>query len=71
MPRVMCSPQFMDKGEICAMLATLARVLNSLKLLRIKTSHEELESLVTRAFLEGNLDYCKGMTTFEVTYVCR
>lgn len=56
----------MDKEEICTMLATLASVLNSLKLLRVRTSQEELESLVTRAFLEGNLDYRKGMTIYEV-----
>ena len=49
------------------MLATLASVLDNLKLLRVKTSQEEVESLVTRAFLEGNLDYRKGMTNFEVT----
>eukprot|EP00752_Nemacystus_decipiens_P011884 g10537.t2 len=58
--------KFMDKEEICTMLATLARVLDSLKLLRVKTSQEELESLVTRAFLEGNLDYRRGMTNYEV-----
>lgn len=57
----------MDKEEICTMLATLAGVLDSLKLLRVKTSQEELESLVTRAFLEGSLDYRKGMTSYEVT----
>lgn len=61
----------MDKEEICAMLGTLASVLNNLKLLRVKTSQEELESLVTRAFLEGNLDYRKGMTTYEVITGCR
>lgn len=60
----------MDKEEICTMLATLASVLNNLKLLRVRTSQEELESLVTRAFLEGNLDYRKGMTIYEVTMVC-
>lgn len=57
----------MDKDEICALLATLAGVLNSLKLLKVTTSHEEVESVVMRAFLEGHLDYRKGMTTFEVT----
>ncbi len=60
----------MDKEEICAMLGTLAGVLNNLKLLRVKTSQEELESLVTRAFLEGNLDYRKGMTNYEVNTGC-
>ncbi|CAM9096355.1 unnamed protein product, partial [Hapterophycus canaliculatus] len=58
--------KFMGKEEICAMLATLARVLNSLKLLRVSTSQEELESLITRAFLEGNLDFRTGMTNYEV-----
>eukprot|EP00903_Cladosiphon_okamuranus_P019664 g18076.t2 len=58
--------KFMGKEEICTMLATLASVLDSLKLLRVRTSQEELESLVTRAFLEGNLDYRKGMTNYEV-----
>ncbi|CAM9977150.1 unnamed protein product [Scytosiphon promiscuus] len=58
--------KIMDKEEMCAMLATLAHVLNSLKMLKITTSHEELVSLVTRAFLEGNLDYRKGMTNYEV-----
>ena len=53
------------------MLATLASVLNNLKLLKVKTSQEELESLVTRAFLEGNLDYRKGMTNYEVSILCR
>lgn len=57
----------MDKDEICALLATLGRVLNSLKLLKVKTSFEELESIVMRAFLEGHLDHRKGMTTYEVT----
>lgn len=56
----------MDKDEICALLATLGRVLNSLKLLEVKTSDEELESIVMRAFLEAHLDYRKGMTTYEV-----
>lgn len=59
--------KFMDKREMCALLDTLAGVLNSLKLLKIKTSHEELESVVMRAFLEGHLDHRKGMTTYEVT----
>lgn len=57
----------MDKEEICAMLGTLASVFNNLKLLRVKTSQEELESLVTRAFLESNLDFRKGMTNYEVS----
>lgn len=61
----------MDKEEICTMLATLASVLDSLKLLRVRTSQEELESIVTRAFLEGNLDYRKGMTNYEVTTTSR
>lgn len=65
-PRFILS-QFMDKDEICALLATLGRVLNSLKLLEVKTSSEELESIVMRAFLESHLDYRKGMTTYEVT----
>lgn len=56
----------MDKHEVCALLATLADVLNSLKLLEVKTSHEELDSVVMRAFLESHLDYRKGMTTYEV-----
>ena len=59
----------MDKDEICTLLATLGRVLNSLKLLQVKTSAEELESIVMRAFLEAHLDYRKGMTTYEVTGV--
>lgn len=59
----------MDKDEICTLLATLAGVLNSLKLLEVKTSGEELESIVMRAFLEAHLDYRKGMTTYEVTGV--
>ncbi|CBJ26303.1 Hypothetical leucine rich repeat protein [Ectocarpus siliculosus] len=65
--------KFMDYEEICVMLATLASVLNSLKLLRETTSREELESIVTRAFLEGNLDHRKGMTNYEVhdqTWTC-
>lgn len=61
--------QFLDKDEICTLLATLGRVLNSLKLLQVKTSAEELESIVMRAFLEAHLDYRKGMTTYEVTGV--
>lgn len=56
----------MDYEQICVMLAALASVLNSLKLLRETTSREELESIVTRAFLEGNLDHRKGMTNYEV-----
>lgn len=59
----------MDKDEICSLLATLGRVLNSLKMLEVKTSGEELESIVMRAFLEAQLDYRKGMTTYEVTGV--
>lgn len=51
---------------MCSLLATLADVLTSLKLLKVKTSHEELESVVMRAFLESHLDYRKGMTTYEV-----
>ena len=61
--------QFLDKDEICTLLATLGRVLNSLKLLQVKASAEELESIVMRAFLEAHLDYRKGMTTYEVTGV--
>lgn len=59
----------MDKDELCTLLATLAGVLNSLKLLEVRTSGEELESIVMRAFLEAHLDYRKGMTTYEVTGV--
>lgn len=56
----------MDKSDVCALLAAIAGVLNSLKLLQVKPSKEELESVVMRAFLEGRFDHRKGMTTYEV-----
>lgn len=56
----------MDKAQIWALLTSVANVLNSLKLLKVGASSEELESVVMRAFLEGRLDHRMGMTTYEV-----
>lgn len=58
----------MNKQEMSELLATVARVLSSLKLLNIKTTDEELDSVVMRAFLESRLDDSKGMTAFEVIF---
>lgn len=58
--------QFLAKREICILLASLADVLHKLKLLKVTPSHEEVESVVIRAFLEKRLDYREGMTTYEV-----
>lgn len=56
----------MDKKAICILLATLADVLHKLKLLKVMPPHEEVESVVMRAFLENRLDYREVMTTYEV-----
>lgn len=53
---------------MCSLLGAIADVLHSLRLLNVKTSNEEVESMVMRSFLEGRLDPRKGMTTYEVTY---
>lgn len=58
--------QILDKKEICILLATLADVLHKLKILKVTPSHEEVESVVIRAFLEKRLGYREGMTTYEV-----
>lgn len=53
---------------MCSLLGATADVLHSLKLLNVKASREQVESMVMRSFLESRLDHRRGMTIYEVTY---
>jgi hypothetical protein len=58
--------KWMDKEELCQLLAATGRALHGLCMVDVKSNEEEIESAVIRAFMGMGLDHRKGMTSHEV-----